>query len=222
MVEVKVYNAGAVSSRDVDLSRFGDKVLGRTLKDAVVMYEANTRQGNARTKTRAEIAGPNKKMWKQKHTGRARMGSKKVGHWRGGGKAFGPKPRSYFYQMPVKARRAALRNAIFTKLRDGEVAVADGWPAAPSTKAAMQVLAALGLRDSVLVVTDGPDRNLYLSLRNVRWVDVASLADLNARSVLVRRNMVFTPAAMQRVEANAAAGKPLAEGAPREHAEARS
>ena len=124
MAQVKVYSGGSVSSRDVDASPFGDKVLGRTLKDAVVMYEANARQGTAKSKTRSEVAGPNKKLWKQKHTGRARMGSKKVVHWRGGGTAFGPVPRDYSYHMPKKARRAALRNAVFTKFDDGEVCVA--------------------------------------------------------------------------------------------------
>lgn len=203
MVEVKVYTGGSLSTQDVDVSRFGERVLGRTLKEAVVMYEANRRQGTAKTKTRGEIRGPNTKMWKQKHTGRARMGSKKVGHWRGGGKAFGPRPRDYSYHMPVKARRVALRNALFTKFQDGEVAVADGWPTGkPSTKDAVAVLAALELTRSVLVVTEEVDRNLYLSLRNVPQVDVAPVADLNAHSVLVRRNMVLTPGALAKLEAS--------------------
>lgn len=202
MVEVKVYSGGSVSTRDVDVSRYGERVLGRTLKDAVVMYEANARQGTHKTKSRGEVAGPNSKLWKQKHTGRARMGSKKVPHWRGGGTTFGPKPRDYSYHMPVKARRVALRNAIFTKFNDGEVAIAEGWPSEnPSTKQAVGVLRALGLQKSVLVVTDEIDNNLYLSLRNVPHVDVAPLADLNARQVLLRRNMVLTPAAMEKLEA---------------------
>ena len=115
MVEVKVESGGSVSTQTVDESRFGERVLVRTLKDAVVMYEANLRQGNAKTKSRGEVAGPNCKMWKQKHTGRARMGSKKVVHWRGGGTAFGPKPRDYSYHMPTKARRLALRTALARK-----------------------------------------------------------------------------------------------------------
>ena len=202
MVEVKVYSGGSVSTRDVDVSRFGKRVLGRTLKDAVVMYEANLRQGTAKTKSRGQVAGPNAKLWKQKHTGRARMGSKKVVHWRGGGTAFGPKRRDYSYQMPVKARRVALRNALFSKFRDGEVSVADGWATdAPSTKQAVAVLSGIGLVKSVLVVTDDLERNLYLSLRNVPGVDVAQLADLNARSVLLRRNLVLTPSAMDKLEA---------------------
>lgn len=202
MVEVKSYTGGSLSTKEVDISGYGERVLGRTLKDAVVMYEANARQGTAKSKTRSEVAGPNKKLWKQKHTGRARMGSKKVPHWRGGGTAFGPKPRDYSYHMPVKARRAALRNALYTKLNDGEVFIADGWPSdAPSTKAAVQVLAALEIGTSALVVTGSHDPNLHLSLRNVPGIDVAAVADLNAYSVLRRQYVVLTPEAMESLEA---------------------
>ena len=153
MVDVKVYSGGSVESRPVDESRFGDQNLKRTLKAAVVMYEANTRAGTAKTRTRGEVAGPNRKMWKQKHTGRARMGTKKAPHWRGGGNAFGPRTRDYSYQMPKKARRAALRGALLSKLQDGELAIADGWPAdKPCTRDAAAILSALGLRgESVLV-----------------------------------------------------------------------
>ncbi len=208
MVEVKVYSGGSVSTKAVDASRFGERALVRTLKDAVVMYEANRRQGNAKTKSRGEVAGPNAKLWKQKHTGRARMGSKKVGHWRGGGKAFGPRPRDYSYKMPLKARRVALRNAIYTKFADGEVCLADGWPSErPSTKDAVAILAALGLERSVLVVTDEHDRNLYLSLRNVPQVEVSTVADINVLAVLTRRNLVLTAGAMAKLEARMGGGK---------------
>lgn len=209
MTEVKVYSGGSVSSTDVDPSLFGDKVLGRTLKDAAVMYEANVRTGTAKAKTRGEVAGPNKKLWKQKHTGRARMGSKKVVHWRGGGVVFGPLPRDYSYQMPKKARRTALRNAIYTKFVDGEVAVADGWPTdAPSTKQAAGILRALGLERSVLVVSAESDQVLHRSLRNVPEVDVRPVSDLNARDVLLRRHLVLTPAAMEQIKERFGTGAP--------------
>ena len=209
MAEVKVYSGGAVSSTDMDPALFGDKILGRTLKDAAVMYEANVRAGTAKAKTRGEVAGPNKKLWKQKHTGRARMGSKKVVHWRGGGVVFGPLPRDYSYQMPKKARRVALRNALYTKFVDGEVAVADGWPGdRPNTKQAASVLGALGLDRSVLVVTAEHDKVLHLSLRNVPTVDVRPVDDLNARDVLLRRHLVLTPAAMERIKERFGDGSP--------------
>lgn len=198
MAQVKVLKDGAVQSTEVDTSAFGPRVLGRTLKDAVVMYEANLRQGTAKAKGRSEVNGPNKKLWPQKHTGRARMGTTKSPLWRGGGIIFGPKPRDYSYQMPVKARRAAVRNALFTKFRDGEVAVANGLPAdAPSTKQAVAVLKSLGMERSATVVTDTADRNLWLSLRNVPLVDVCPVSDLNARQVLLRRWLVVTPAALE-------------------------
>jgi large subunit ribosomal protein L4 len=198
MTDMKVFKDGKVESQAVDPSLFGERVLGRTLKDAVVMYEANVRAGTAKAKTRGEVAGPNKKLWKQKHTGRARMGSKKVSHWRGGGVVFGPQPRDYSYQMPKRARRVALRNAVFTKFSDAEVSIASGWPTeAPSTKAAVAILSALGAERSTLVVTHEPDQVLVKSLRNVPHVDVRPVADLNAHQVLLRRNMVLTPQAFE-------------------------
>lgn len=213
MVEVKAYSGGSVDSRQVDESLFGDRVLKRTLKDAVIMYEANARQGTVKTLTRGEVRGPNKKLWKQKHTGRARMGTKKAPHWRGGGTTFGPRPRDYSYHMPKKARQSALRSALLSKLRDGEFAVADGWPAeAPSTKAATAILGALGLGgQSVLVVSENLDRTLHMSLRNVPRVDVCPVSDLNAHQVLLRRHMVVTPGALEALQQRVAA---TASGAP--------
>lgn len=198
MAELKVFQNGSVTTQAFDASLFGARVLGRTLKDAIVMYEANQRAGTHSVKTRSDVRGGNKKLWPQKHTGRARMGTTKSPLWRGGGIIFGPKPRDYSYQMPVKARRAAVRNALFTKFRDGEVAVANGLPAdAPSTKQAVAVLKSLGMERSATVVTDTADRNLWLSLRNVPLVDVCPVSDLNARQVLLRRWLVVTPAALE-------------------------
>lgn len=200
MVEVKVINGGSVTTKNVDAALFGSKVLGRTLKDAVVMYEDNMRQGTVRAKTRAMVRGPNKKLWPQKHTGRARMGTPKSPLWRGGGRIHPPEPRDHSYSMPKQARRVALRNAIFTKFRDQEVAIADGWPQKPNTKTAAALLAKLGMGGSATVVTAEADRNLWLSLRNVPLVDVRTVADLNARQVLLRRYLVLTPAAFQVLE----------------------
>jgi large subunit ribosomal protein L4 len=201
MVEVKVLRGGALASTTVDESAFGAKVLGRTLKDAVVMYEANLRQGTVQAKTRSMVKGPNKKLWPQKHTGRARMGTTKSPLWRGGGRIHPPAPRDHSYAMPKQARRAALRNAIFTKFRDQEVGIADGWPVGePSTKSAVAILNQLGMGRSTTVVTADLDRNLVLSLRNVPLVDVRTLADLNARQVLLRRHLVLTPAAFEALQ----------------------
>jgi large subunit ribosomal protein L4 len=201
MVEVKVLKGGAVATKDVDAAAFGSKVLGRTLKDAIVMFEDNQRQGTVQARTRAMVKGPNKKLWPQKHTGRARMGTPKSPLWRGGGRIHPPEPREHRYAMPKQARRAALRNAIFTKFRDSEVAIAEGWPTGkPSTKGAIGILAKLGIGGSATVVTSELDRNLYLSLRNVPLVDVRTVADLNAHQVLLRRYLVLTPSAFAALE----------------------
>ncbi|MEY4672962.1 MAG: hypothetical protein RL148_746 [Planctomycetota bacterium] len=198
MVEVKVIQGDSVSKTEFDASVFGSRVLGRTLKDAVVMYEANARAGTHQAKTRAEVHGGNKKLWKQKHTGRARMGTTKSPLWAGGGRTFPPRPRDYSYAMPVKARRAALRNALFTKFQDGEVGVVQSWNLTkPSSKQAVARLAKLGMGKSATVVVHEADKNLYLSLRNVPLVDVCMVSDLNARQVLLRRWMVVTPQALE-------------------------
>ena len=206
MVEVKVLEGGSLKSAQVDASAFGSRVLGRTLKDAVVMYEANVRAGTVQAKTRTMVRGGNKKLWKQKHTGRARMGTTKSPLWRGGGRIHPPEPRDHAYSMPKQARRAALRNAIFTKFRDGEVGVAAGWPAEkPNTKSAFGILGKLGMARSATVVTSAVERNLVLSLRNVPLVDVRTLDDLNARQVLLRRYLVLTPEALDAVQRKYAA-----------------
>ena len=111
-MKVQSYKSGKVGQREFDATPFGEKILYRTLKDAVVMYQANQRQGTVKTKGRSEVAGSGKKPWKQKHTGRARAGDRKSPIWRGGGTVFGPKPRDYSYHMPTKARRVALRAAL--------------------------------------------------------------------------------------------------------------
>ncbi len=194
MATVHTYGGGKKETREVDEALFGEKVLGRNLKDILVMYEANRRQGTAKTKERGEIAGSNKKPWKQKHTGRARAGSVKSPIWRGGGTIFGPKPRDYSYAAPKKQRRLALRSALLAKLQDGEVYVVDGFPTdSPSTKQAAALLAAAGVEGGATVVSKEVDVVMMKSLRNLPKVDVSPVGDLNARSVLLRKNLVFTP-----------------------------
>ena len=144
-MKVKSYKAGSVGEVELDVAPFGEKVLYRTLKDAVVMHMANQRQGTVNTRGRSEVKGTNKKPYKQKHTGRARAGDVKSPIWRGGGTVFGPKPRDYSYHMPTKARRVALRSAIAGKVADGELVVADlGEWGEPSARSARKVLAGLG------------------------------------------------------------------------------
>jgi len=189
-MQVKSYNAGSVGEVEFDEKPFQDKkgtdrILYRTLKDAVVMHQANQRQGNAATKGRSQVKGTNKKPYKQKHTGRARAGDVKSPIWRGGGTVHGPKPKDYSYHMPAKARRVATRTAIAGKLQDGEVVVADlGGFSAPSSKAARKVLADLGSPRRALLVLNERDSNVYKSFRNFPGVEVRTADELCAFDVV--------------------------------------
>lgn len=155
------------------------------LRDAVIMYEANKRQGTASTKERHFVSGTTKKMFKQKHTGNARQGDGKAPHFRGGGTAFGPHPREYGYAMPKKALRKALAVALTRKIADGEVTVVTGLSfSKPSTKAYAKLLDATSAgTKSLLVTTEAAPANVLLSSRNVPGARVMPAAELNARDV---------------------------------------
>lgn len=188
-MKVKSYKAGQggagrVGEVDFDTAAFGDKVLYRTLKDSILSHLANQRQGTVNTRGRAEVAGSNKKPWKQKHTGRARAGDRKSPIWRGGGTVFGPKPRDYSYNLPRKAKRVALRTALAGKFADGQVAVAElGSFSEPSSKSARQVLTALGAHARACVVVAQRNENVYRSFRNFPKVAVRTADELCAYDV---------------------------------------
>jgi large subunit ribosomal protein L4 len=195
MADVKTIDAtsGAASTTALDPSRLQPpkRREGHTrfhpvvLRDAVVMYEANRRQGTVQTKERHFVAGTTKKMYKQKHTGNARQGDGKAPHFRGGGVAFGPHPRDWSYAMPRKALKKALAVALARKIEDGEVTVVRGLSMdKPSTKAYAKFLERAEAGGKPLLVTSGPaDRNLLLSSRNLPGARVLPAAELNARHV---------------------------------------
>jgi large subunit ribosomal protein L4 len=193
-MQVKSYKAGSVGEVEVQTDSFGEQVLYRTLKDAVVMYQANQRQGNAHTKERSDVKGTNKKPYKQKHTGRARAGDVKSPIWRGGGVVHGPRTKDYSYHMPAKARRVATRTAIAGKLQDGEVVVAElGGFSAPSAKAARKVLADLGSPRRAMLVLTERNSNIYKSFRNFPGVKVRTADELCAFDV-VAGGLIITEA----------------------------
>jgi large subunit ribosomal protein L4 len=201
-MQVKSYKSGSVGSVELDETPFGDRVLYRTLKDAVVMYQANQRQGTVNTRGRSEVRGSNKKPWRQKHTGRARAGDRKSPIWRGGGTVFGPHPRDFSYHMPKKARRVALRSALYGKLADGEVVVADlGEFPAPSARAARKVLTDLGSPRRALVVLAEPNENVWKSFRNFPGVVVRAAAELCAHDVAAGGVLIAENAAMDALAA---------------------
>lgn len=206
-MQVKSYKAGTVGEVEFDEAPFGGKVLYRTLKEAVLMYQANQRQGTVKTKGRSEVKGSNKKPYKQKHTGRARAGDVKSPIWRGGGTVFGPRPRDYSYHMPTKARRVALRSALAGKLNDAELVIAElGEFSSPSAKAARKILGDLGIgraggaRRATIVIAEH-DRNVWKSFRNFPGVQVRTAADLCAHDVVGGGMIVAESAAMDALAA---------------------
>lgn len=204
-MQVKSYQGGSVGQVDFDEVRFHDKggkarVLYRTLKDAVVMHLANQRQGTVGVKNRADIKGSNKKLYRQKGTGRARAGSVKSPIRRGGGVAFGPQARDYSYHMPAKARRLATRTAILGKLQDNEVVIADlsGF-AAPSAKAARKVLADLGSPRRALILLAEPNENVWKSFRNFPLVNIRNAQDVCSHDVVAGGLIITEAAALEAV-----------------------
>lgn len=204
-MQVKSYKAGSIGQVEIDEQLLHDKlgkarVLYRTLKDALVMHQANQRQGNAYTRGRDEIAGSHKKPWKQKHTGRARAGDRKSPIWRGGGTVFGPKTRDWSYHMPTKARRVATRTALFGKLQDGEVVIADlGVFASPSAKAARKILADLGRPRRALIVLEKHDEALWKSFRNFPGVVVRAADEICAHDLVAGGIVIAQSGAMEKL-----------------------
>ena len=207
-IELKTIDATGkpTGSVQVDEAALGGMVKHRLLHQAAVMYHANLRQGTHCTKTRAEVSGSTKKLYKQKGTGRARAGNRKSGTRVGGGVIHGPKPRDYSFSMPQKQRQAALRAALLGKAKDGELHIVTSLAFdAPKTKQITGLLASLGLTgQTVLVGTDGLKRNVHLSARNVPGVTVVPAAEVNARQALVHKHLLLEQAAIERLTAPAA------------------
>lgn len=200
MISVPIRDAaGAESgSYEFDPAELCDAVNKQLLHDVVVMYEASARQGTVRTKSRGMVRGSTRKLFRQKGTGRARAGNARTPVRRGGGHAFGKKPRDFSYRLPRKAVRKATKMALLSKFQDGQaVVVSDLGCTAPRTKVVADALEALGVGgSSTLLATDGVDQNVYKSARNIEGVQVMPASDLNAYALLRNRNFVVTVSAM--------------------------
>ncbi len=187
-----------VGTYNVEPEDFATSINKQLLHDAVVMYQANLRQGSHKTKTRGEVAGNKKKMYRQKGTGNARAGSKRSGVRRGGGHIFAKSPRDYSYRLPRKALQIATRMALASKVRDDELVVIDELKFdSPRTKDMAHILKVLGCDQvSTLVATDGHDLNVYKSVRNLASAKISPAAELNALSLLASKKLVVTKAAL--------------------------
>jgi len=173
----------------------------QAVHDAVVAYLANQRMGTACTKNVGEVAGTNKKPWRQKGTGRARAGSFQSPLWRGGGVVFGPKPRDFGKKVNKSTKQLALRKALSERLKSGDVVVVDDLKLdSPKTKAFVGVLNALQMEGTTLVVASTQDRNLSLASRNIPEVELATSDSLNTYQVLRFGKLLFTRSAFEKVE----------------------
>jgi len=180
----------------------------QAVHDTVVAHLANQRMGTACTKNVGEVAGTNRKPWRQKGTGRARAGSFRSPLWRGGGVVFGPKPRDFGKKVSRSTKHLALRKALSERLKSGDVVVVEDLILdSPKTKAFVGVLNALQMEGTTLVVASARDRNLSLASRNVPDVELATSDSLNTYQVLRFGKLLFTRGAFEKVEQRLA-GKP--------------
>jgi large subunit ribosomal protein L4 len=168
---------------------------------AVVRQRANARQGTASAKTRSEVVGSSRKLYRQKHTGLARAGRRRSPTRRGGGVTFGPRPRSYRQEMPKKMRRLALRCALSAKVKDKELTILEKLELAhPKTKEMAGVLAALGVDSSALIVTGKAEEKVVKSARNLAGVKTLPASILNVVDILTYKRLLMTEAAVRRAE----------------------
>jgi large subunit ribosomal protein L4 len=180
---------------------FGGRVKTDLIHESVVRLNAAERRGTHMTKNRALVSGSGKKPWRQKGTGRARVGETRNPLWRKGGTVFGPQPRSYDYQVPKKVEKGALRAALAAKLQNGQVVVVDALSASEiKTKVAASLLKTLGVDGKALIVDVQPDEKFALSVRNVAGVKMVPSNRVTARDVMDTRKVVLTQAALEKLQ----------------------
>ena len=200
MIEVSVLGEDGAEAEKVRFSEdvLGGKVRKRVLRDVVIMYGHNKRVGTSNTKTRGEVAGSTSKLYRQKGTGRARSGPLRTPVRVGGGRAHGPKPRDYRQHITRSTKKAALRSAILSKFLDGEVVVLTGFSLPePKTRTAAKVLTSVGVKERCLLVVPEPDANLWRAVRNIPFVRMSTVADLNAYDVVRAHKLVLTKRALE-------------------------
>jgi large subunit ribosomal protein L4 len=203
MPTVKVRNLENQEVGEVELS---DAVFGAPLNEplihaAVRNFMANGRQGTSATKTRGDVSGAGRKLWKQKGTGRARIASLRSPLWKGGGNAHGPQPRDWSYNMPRKMRQGALRSALSERVREGKVLLVDGWSLdRPKTKEFVASLKKLVHEGKTLIVDSLDNENLLLSTRNVQSTKVVNSFGLNIYDLLYHEKLIISEAAVKELE----------------------
>jgi large subunit ribosomal protein L4 len=198
LMNIKGETIGEIELKD---TVFGIEPNESVLHDMVVCQMAAWRRGTANTKRRGEVSGSNRKPWRQKGTGRARVGSRRSPLWRKGGIVFGPHPRSYAYSLPKKVRRLALRSALSSKVISGDLIVLDELNfTQPKTKDMLGVLDNLKVERKALIVTADDNENVNKSARNIPGIKPVISASLNVYDILNCDKLVMTKDAVLRVE----------------------
>jgi large subunit ribosomal protein L4 len=201
--KVTVLSAAGGAAREIQLSPsvFAGRVNDHLIYEAVKQHRAGARRGTHMTKNRALVSGSGRKPWRQKGTGRARVGEIRNPLWRHGGTVFGPQPRDYSYSMPRKARAAALRSALAQRLQDGGLKVVEGLAVtAPKTRLLRSLLDKLGVQGKSVIVDHEPADALVLSGRNLPDVRVVAATHLTAYDALDCAHLLLTQEALERIE----------------------
>ncbi len=209
MVKVPVYNMSGqkLGEEALDEALLGGEVSPALLKQAVVMYHANLRQGTVQTKSRADVEGSSRKLYRQKGTGRERMGNARTPQRRGGGMAFAKRPRDFRQAMPVKMRRLARNHAVLAKIQSADALIVDGLKfATPKTAPFAKLLSAVHAERGCVVATRGVDLPVYKSGRNIPRTEITDVAALNAYQILSRRKLIFTRDAFEQFKEIVSAG----------------
>ncbi len=202
-MQVPVYNLAGETVDHIEINEhlFGVPFNQTVVHQVMLGQRANARQGTASTKTRGEVSGSTRKLFRQKGTGQARAGSIRSPLRRGGGITFGPKPRSYRQVIPKKMRRLALRSILSAKVRDNELIVLEQLLLdQPKTKKMALILAALGVKSSALIVTAKPEENVVKSARNLPRIKTMPASLLNVVDILSCKKLLMTVAAVRRAE----------------------
>lgn len=213
MPKVDVYDLAGSVTGDIELSDevFGAEVNQALLYEAVRNFNAGRRAGTHKTKTRHEVAGSGKKLWKQKGTGRARMGSIRSPLWRHGGTSHGPQPRDYSYSLPKKMMLGALRSALTAKLRDGELGVISAFDLKDHKAKGMKLtLLKLEANKKVLIVDNDENRNLELSTRNLEGVTLLHSREVSVYHLLAAGRVLLSRAAAERLSSTLSSKKEAA------------
>ncbi len=203
-MKIPVYNMAGAVVRHIEVS---DTVFAQPANEAVVHQAlvaqlANARQGTSDTKTRSEVAGSSRKLYRQKGTGRARAGSIKSGLRRGGGVIFGPQPRDYTKALPRKMRRMAIRCVLSSKASGEAIKILDEIKFdAPKTRDMAQLLRTLGVQESVVIALEGNEENVLKSARNLPGVKTLPARQLNVADMLAYKSLVITETALREIEA---------------------